>query len=269
MLSLIRFKVSVASPTPALRRCSSAAQGPRQPASPRARSEPSVRSHPTPPARPARPERPRNRRSDQTPASPPPQIVTPPRPSTHPPRARERLVAPQRKPAPPVPVRRCRNRPSAARPRCDSLGTPVAWLRAAHPRPFDSLARRIPPPPRSGSPLSLVEGSHGDSAVLDRAFRGADAVFWLAPRDLKKTLDEAYVETGPAAEVDRRHGVKRVVSITALGRCTEWQDKAGLVSASIRMDDLLMETGAASRGSPCHRSWTMRFNRPNRSRRKA
>src|ERR1700683_1340156 len=31
--------------------------------------------------------------------------------------------------------------------------------------------------------LDIVEGSHGDAAVVDKAFSGADAVFWLAPPD--------------------------------------------------------------------------------------
>ena len=29
--------------------------------------------------------------------------------------------------------------------------------------------------------VDVVEGSHGDADVVDRAFRGADAVFWLCP----------------------------------------------------------------------------------------
>jgi uncharacterized protein YbjT (DUF2867 family) len=31
--------------------------------------------------------------------------------------------------------------------------------------------------------LDIVEGSHGDTAVADKAFAGADAVFWLTPPD--------------------------------------------------------------------------------------
>jgi uncharacterized protein YbjT (DUF2867 family) len=95
----------------------------------------------------------------------------------------------------------------------------------------------------------VIEGSHGDAAVIDRALAGADALFWVAPPDSSKEVDAAYLEfTRPAVEAIRRHGVKRVVGITALGRGTAWQNKAGLVTASIRMDDLLMSTGAAFRG---------------------
>ena len=95
----------------------------------------------------------------------------------------------------------------------------------------------------------VVEGSHGDASVIDRALEGADALFWLAPPDATKTLEAAYLDfTRPAAEAIRRCGVGHVVGVTALGRGTAWQDRAGLVTASIRMDDLLMGTGAAFRG---------------------
>lgn len=97
--------------------------------------------------------------------------------------------------------------------------------------------------------VDVVQGSHGDAAVVDRAFENADAVFWLAPPDPRKTLEQVYLDfTRPAAEAFRRCGVKRVVGVTALGRGTEWQDRAGLVTASIRMDDMIMESGVAFRG---------------------
>ena len=99
------------------------------------------------------------------------------------------------------------------------------------------------------SRVEIVEGSHGEHAVVDRAFDGAEAVFWLAPPAPQRTLEEVYFEfTRPAAAALCRHGVKRVVSVTALGRGTKWEDRAGLVTASIRMDDLLMASGAAFRG---------------------
>lgn len=95
----------------------------------------------------------------------------------------------------------------------------------------------------------VIEGSHGDASVVDRALAGADALLWLAPPDPTKTLEEAWIDfTRPAAEAIRCHAVPRVVSITALGRGTRWQDRAGPVTASIRMDDMLMASGAAFRG---------------------
>ncbi|MBD5655104.1 MAG: NmrA family NAD(P)-binding protein, partial [Candidatus Eremiobacteraeota bacterium] len=97
--------------------------------------------------------------------------------------------------------------------------------------------------------VEIIEGSHGDAAVVDRAFAGADAVFWLAPPDSRRTLEEVYLDfTRPAAEAFRRHAVARVVGITAIGRGTPWEHRAGLVTASIGMDDMIMATGVAYRG---------------------
>lgn len=103
--------------------------------------------------------------------------------------------------------------------------------------------------PEVRSRIEVVQGSHGDAQVVDQALEGASALFWLAPGEPNKTPEAAYVDfTRPAAEAVRRNGVARVVSITALGRGTMWEDKAGLATASLRMDDLLMATGAAFRG---------------------
>ena len=97
--------------------------------------------------------------------------------------------------------------------------------------------------------VEVVEGSHGDAAVIERAFRGADAVFWLCPPTPSATPAAQTVDfTRPAAEAIRRHKVARIVAATTLGRGTAWQDKAGMASASIRMVDLLHGTGAAVRG---------------------
>jgi len=97
--------------------------------------------------------------------------------------------------------------------------------------------------------VEVIEGSHSDAAVVERAFDGAEAVFWVAPPTPSEALDDTYVNFArPAAEAIRRYGVARVVAVTALGRGTAWQDRAGLVTASIGMADLLNETGAAVRG---------------------
>ncbi len=97
--------------------------------------------------------------------------------------------------------------------------------------------------------VDVVEGSHGDAAVVGRAFAGADAVFWLAPPDPTLTLEQAYLDfTRPAAEAFKQLGVARVVSVTALGRGTPWAENAGLVTTSIAMDDMIMASGVAFRG---------------------
>jgi uncharacterized protein YbjT (DUF2867 family) len=98
--------------------------------------------------------------------------------------------------------------------------------------------------------VAVVEGSHGDAAVVDEAFAGADAVFWLCPPNpTAESVEDAYVGfTRPAAEAFKAQGVKRVVAITALGRGTPWADRAGYVTASLAMDDLIASTGVALRG---------------------
>jgi uncharacterized protein YbjT (DUF2867 family) len=97
--------------------------------------------------------------------------------------------------------------------------------------------------------LDIVEGSHGDAAVVDKAFAGADAVFWLCPPDPRaQSVEAAFVEfTRPAAQALARSDVKRVVAITALGRGTPWADRAGYVTGSLAMDDLIASSGVALR----------------------
>lgn len=58
----------------------------------------------------------------------------------------------------------------------------------------------------------------------------------------------AYIDfTRPASEAIRRHRVRRVVGISALGRGTPMAASAGLVTASHAMDGLLADTGAGYR----------------------
>jgi len=97
--------------------------------------------------------------------------------------------------------------------------------------------------------LDIVEGSHGDAAVVDAAFAGADAVFWLCPPHPRApSVEAAFVGfTRPAAQAFTRHAVKRVVTVTALGRGTPWADRAGWVTGSLAMDDLIANSGVALR----------------------
>lgn len=91
--------------------------------------------------------------------------------------------------------------------------------------------------------VEVVVGSHRDREVVDRAFEGADSVFWLVPADrTAPSVYDAYVSFSiPAADAIVRHGVSRVVTVSALGRGQ--QRYAGFVSASLAMDDLLRSTG--------------------------
>jgi uncharacterized protein YbjT (DUF2867 family) len=91
--------------------------------------------------------------------------------------------------------------------------------------------------------VEIVQGSHGDRAVVDQAFDGANSIFWLVPPDPRaESVDAAYVDfSQPAVNAIVRHGVERVVSISALGRGVPLN--AGYVSASLAMDDLIASTG--------------------------
>jgi uncharacterized protein YbjT (DUF2867 family) len=97
--------------------------------------------------------------------------------------------------------------------------------------------------------VEVIEGSHADAAVVDEAFADADAVFWLAPPDPRApSVEAAFVGfTRPAAAALEKHGVSRVVGVSALGRGTPWASRAGYVAGSLAMDDLMASTGVAYR----------------------
>ena len=97
--------------------------------------------------------------------------------------------------------------------------------------------------------VDVIEGSHGDPAVVNQAFDGADAVFWLTPPDPRaESVEAAYVGFArPGAEAFRRNGVKRVVGVSALGRGTQWAGRAGYATASLATDDLIADSGVAYR----------------------
>ena len=106
-------------------------------------------------------------------------------------------------------------------------------------------ASKLPATLRDG--VEVIEGSHGDAAVVDKAFAGADSVFWLVPPDFQAvSLEQAYVGfTRPAAAAMKQHGIQRVVVVSALGR--GWPRPSGYISASIAMDDLIESTGVHCR----------------------
>jgi len=103
--------------------------------------------------------------------------------------------------------------------------------------------------PEARKRVEVVVGSHGDSAVVNRAFQDADSVFWVVPPDPRAaSVEAAYVEFArPAATALRQQGVKRVVGVSALGRGTPWAMHAGLATASLAMDDLIASSGVSYR----------------------
>jgi len=93
--------------------------------------------------------------------------------------------------------------------------------------------------------VDVIQGSHSEGRVVNEAFAGAESVFWLVPPDSRaKTVDAAYLDfTRPACDAFKTFGIKRVVGISALGRGTPAAAHAGLVTASLKMDDLIASTG--------------------------
>lgn len=85
--------------------------------------------------------------------------------------------------------------------------------------------------------------------MVEKAFDGADSVFWLVPPNPRaQSVAAAYVDFArPAAEVLARQPNTRVVGISALGRGTHVAGQAGFVTGSLAMDDLIAASGAAFR----------------------
>lgn len=93
--------------------------------------------------------------------------------------------------------------------------------------------------------VDVVQGSHSDPAVVKKAFSDADAVFWLVPPDPKAmSAETAYVDfSRPACDAFRSEGVKYVVGVSSLGRGKAQSKRAGYITASLAMDDLIASTG--------------------------
>ncbi|MFD9741129.1 NAD(P)H-binding protein [Umezawaea sp. NPDC059074] len=91
--------------------------------------------------------------------------------------------------------------------------------------------------------VEVVQGSHGDADVVAKAFAGADAVFWLVPPNPRAENPEAAYSgfSRPACEAFTEQGVRRVVGVSALGRGVTTD--AGLVTATLDLDDLIASTG--------------------------
>jgi len=125
------------------------------------------------------------------------------------------------------------------------IGSHVVSALLEHDEPVCVVARNPDNlPAQVRKRVEVVEGSHADPAVIDRALDGARALFWLVAGDLGAPSPyDCYVGFSvPAAAAIVRHDVAHVVTVSALGRGT--QRYTGYVSASLAMDDLLRSTGA-------------------------
>ncbi len=99
--------------------------------------------------------------------------------------------------------------------------------------------------------VEVVQGSTDDPAVLDKAFAGAEGLFWVVPPSFAaQDVQSYYLDfTRPAVAAIKEHGVKRVVSVSSLGR--HLGRTAGVISASHAKDELLESSGAHFRGLWC------------------
>ncbi|WP_406005522.1 NAD(P)H-binding protein [Streptomyces sp. NBC_00637] len=97
--------------------------------------------------------------------------------------------------------------------------------------------------PQTRGRVEVVQGSHADPAVLKEACAGADRVFWLVPPTPGADSVEGHFRafTEPLCEVIEGQGVERVVAVSTLGRGIA--ENAGLISASLAMDEAIAATG--------------------------
>lgn len=102
---------------------------------------------------------------------------------------------------------------------------------------------------RTRARVEVVEGSHSELDVVQRAFEGADTVFWLVPPNVHaKSTEAAYVDfSRSAVQAIRDQRVRRVVVVSGLGRGSPLAPDAGLITASLAMEDLIASTGVALR----------------------
>ena len=106
-------------------------------------------------------------------------------------------------------------------------------------------------PPEIRDNVQVVRGSSDDEDVLLEAFEGADSLFWVVPPSFNANNDEEYYLkfTEPACRAIKKHGLKRVVAVSGLGRGVPV--KAGPVTASFAKDVEIEKTGVDFRALWC------------------
>ena len=99
--------------------------------------------------------------------------------------------------------------------------------------------------------VEIVKGSSDDEGVLSETFEGSDSLFWVVPPSFRANNDEEYYLkfTQPACRAIKSCGVKRVVTVSGLGRGV--QVKAGPVTASFAKDAEIEKTGVNFRALWC------------------
>jgi uncharacterized protein YbjT (DUF2867 family) len=99
--------------------------------------------------------------------------------------------------------------------------------------------------------VEVVRGSSDDAEVLDRALAGAESLFHVVPPDFSApSVMQYYLQfTRPVITAMKRHGVSRVVTVSAIGRGVDV--KAGPVMAALAKDVELERAGLDVRALWC------------------
>jgi uncharacterized protein YbjT (DUF2867 family) len=99
--------------------------------------------------------------------------------------------------------------------------------------------------------VEIVQGSSDDEAVLMRALEGAESLFLVVPPSFTTSDDkEHYLQfTRPTCRAVKQHTVKRVVTVSGVGR--KVQVHAGPVTASFAKDAEIERTGVDLRTLWC------------------
>ncbi|MFZ0501127.1 MAG: NmrA family NAD(P)-binding protein [Steroidobacteraceae bacterium] len=105
--------------------------------------------------------------------------------------------------------------------------------------------------PEMRDQVEIVQGSTDDEAVWMRALEGAESVFLVVPPDFAtNNINEHYLRfTRPACKAMTSRGVKRIVSVSGLGRGI--QVNAGLVTAAFVKDAEIERRGVDFRALWC------------------
>lgn len=99
--------------------------------------------------------------------------------------------------------------------------------------------------------VEIIQGSLDDLAVVSRAYRGADDLFFVVPPSMQYTdVNEYYSQFAkPTCEAIKEQGGKRVVFVSGTG--LGYEKKVGPVSAAYLVEEMLAATGAATRILHC------------------
>ncbi len=99
--------------------------------------------------------------------------------------------------------------------------------------------------------VEVVQGSTDDEDVLSRALEGAESLFWVVPPSFQDKGDTDYYLrfTRPMCRALQSRGVKRVVTVSGLGRGIPAE--AGPATAAFAMEAEIEKTGVDFRALWC------------------